>query len=265
VTLVHDLPSWLFAGLTMALFVGAALAGLVVTRTWVRRRGLHALVDNGVIGWIFSALLVIYAIAIGLIAVATWGNASRASGEASDEASRIAAMYRDFGGYPEPVRTELRGTLVRYARSIIDQEWPMQRRGEIPHRGNALLTELQRVFYAFEPATDAQRIVHAEAMRAFNELIEERRERIEAVDYAVPPALWGIVLVGAVLSIVGSYVFSMESLAVHGFMTGLLAAMIGLLVFFIAATDRPYRGAEGVSPLAYELVLNDVMQHESPR
>jgi hypothetical protein len=265
VSFLYDVPSWLFAGLTMAVFVGAALGGLVVTRAWVRRRGLHALVDNGVIGWLFSALLVIYAISIGLTAVATWGNSSRASGQASEEAARIAAMYRDLGGYPEPVRTELRTVLEHYTRSVIYQEWPMQRRGMIPHRGNELLAGLERVFYAFEPTTDAQRIVHAETMRTFNQLIEERRERLEAVDYAVPPALWGIVLVGAVISIMASYVFSMESLAFHGLMTGLLAAMIALLVFFIASTDRPYRGVEGVSPLAYELVLQDVMRHEPPR
>src|SRR5262245_36831845 len=156
----------------MAVFVGAALGGLIVTRTWVRRRGLHALVDNGVVGWMFSAILVIYAIAIGLIAVATWGNSSRAAGEASDEAARIAALYRDFAGYPEPIRTELRGMLVRYTRFVIEQEWPMQRRGEIPHRGTEELTDLQRVFYSFQPTTDAQRVVHAEAMRAFNELVE---------------------------------------------------------------------------------------------
>ena len=77
--------------------------------------------------------------------------------------------------------------------------------------------------------------------------------------------MWGVVLFGAVLSIVGSYVFSMESLVFHGLMTSLLAAMIGLLVFFIATTDRPYHGATGVSPLAYELVLQGEMQHGAPR
>jgi hypothetical protein len=265
VTFLHDLPAWLFATATIAVFVGLALSGLVVTRTWVRRRGLHALVDNGVIGWIFSAILVIYAIAIGLISVATWGNASRASSEASDEASRIAAMYRDLGGHPEPLRTELRGMLVRYTRFVIEVEWPMQRRGEIPRRGTDELTELERVFYAFEPTTDGQKIVHAEAMRVFNELIEERRSRIEAVDYAVPGTLWAIVLVGAVIAITASYVFSMESVALHGLMTGLLAAMIALLVFFIASTDRPYCGAAGVSPVAYEIVLHDLMHHERSR
>ncbi len=262
-TFLHDLPPWLFATLTIAVFVAAALGVLVVTRGWVRRRGFHALVDNGVVGWIFSAILVIYAIAIGLIAVATWGNASRAQNEASDEAARIAAIYRDFSGYPEPVRTELRQRLVRYTRYVIDAEWPMQRRGEIPHHGTDVLTELQQVFYAFEPATDGQRIVHAEAMRAFNEMIEERRERIEAVDYAVPDTLWGVVLVGAIIALLGACVFSMESLGFHALMTSLLAAMIALLVFFIASTDRPYRGASGVSPIAYQLVLHDVMRHQA--
>lgn len=260
-TFLHDLHPWLLASLTIAVFVVAAMIGLTVSRSWVRRRGLHALVDNGVIGWMFSAILVIYAIAIGLISVATWGNAARASTEASDEAARIAAIYRDFGGYPEPARTQFREMLVRYTRSVIEVEWPIQRRGEIPHRGSDVLTKLQDVFYAFEPTTDAQRIIHAEAMGVFNELVEKRRTRIEAVDYAVPGTLWGVVIAGAAISILGSYVFSMESLALHGLMTSLLSAMIALLVFFIASTDRPYHGASGVSPVAYEIVLNDLMRH----
>lgn len=260
-TFLHDLPSWLFATLTIGVFVGVSLIGLVGSRSWVRRRGLHALVDNAVAGWMFSAILVIYAIAIGLISVATWGNAARAENEASDEAARIAALYRDFGGYPEPVRSDLRQQLVHYTRSVIEQEWPAQRRGEIPHRGTDVLRKLQDDFYAFEPTTAGQRLLHAEALRRYNELIEKRRTRIEAVDYAVPGRLWAVVLVGAFIAMVGSFVFSMESLAFHAWMTSLLAAMIGLLVFFIASTDRPYRGASGVSPMAYEIVLDDVMRH----
>ena len=68
---VHDLPLWLAGLSTITVFVGGSLLGLALTRRWSRRRGLHALVDNSVIGWIFSAILGIYAIAIGLIAVAS--------------------------------------------------------------------------------------------------------------------------------------------------------------------------------------------------
>ncbi|MGH7895760.1 MAG: hypothetical protein ACREQL_13895 [Candidatus Binatia bacterium] len=158
-TWIHDLPHWLFAILTLSTFVGAALGGLVLARRWGRQRGLHALVDNGVTGWIFSAILTVYAIAIGLIAVAAWSNASQASSVASHE----------------------------------------------------------------------------------------------------------VVLVGAAIAIAASWVFSVESVRLHALLTGLLAAMIGLLVFFIASVDRPYRGRTGADPGAYELVLHQLIEHQPGR
>ena len=65
--------------------------------------------------------------------------------------------------------------------------------------------------------------------------------------------------VGAVLSIGASWVFSLESVHLHAIMSGLLAAMIGLLVFFIAVTDRPFHGANGIGPDAYRLLPDDLM------
>ena len=257
--LAHDLPHWLFALLTVGVFVCAALAGLVFARRWGRSSGLHALVDNSVIGWIFSAILVIYAIAIGLIAVASWGNSSQASAVASHEAAEIAALYRDLFGYPQPIRDQLKQALIRYTQFVIDEAWPAQRRGEVPSGGTAVLSDFERLIIGFQPTTDAERILHTEALHTFNALVEYRRQRLEATTYAIPGTLWAVVLVGAALSIIASYVFSLETFSVHAVMTSLLAAMIGLLVFFIATTDLPYRGPSGVGPAAYELVLHDLM------
>src|SRR5262245_59147248 len=145
--MLHDLPSPLVGLLIVALFVGAGCSGLVIARRWGRQRGLHALVDNGVVGWIFSAILVIYAIALGLIAVAAWENAARAEGVASQEASRIAAVYADLGGYPAPIGPELRRTLVRYTRYVVDEAWPAQRHGEIPRHGTEILDEFAQALY----------------------------------------------------------------------------------------------------------------------
>jgi hypothetical protein len=245
---------------TVAVFVAAALGGLAASRGISRRRGLHALVDNGVIGWIFSAVLGIYAIAIGLMAVASWGGASAASTIASREAAEIAAVYRDVSEYPEPPRASMQTFLKRYTRYVIDEAWPLQRRGVVPHGGTEILNEMQRVLYAFEPASEGQKAMHAEALRAYNTLIEVRRQRLEAVSYAVPGTLWSVIVIGGLLSIVASFIFSMESFWVHATMSSLLAAMIGLLVFFMLVTDRPYRGTNGLGPASYELVFNDLMR-----
>src|SRR5262249_13031052 len=225
---IHDYPSWLVGVATIAIFVAIAFAGLAVSRQWSHNRGLHALVDNTVIGWIFSAILGIYAIAIGLIAVASWSNSSAAASVAAREAAEIAALHRDLSAYPEPVRGKLVAGLAQYTRYVIEEAWPQQRRGEVPHGGTVILSEFQHMLHTFEPATDGQRELHGEALRAFNTLIEFRRQRLDAIHSAVPGTLWSVVLIGAGLAIVSSFLFNMESFWVHATMTSLLAAMIGL-------------------------------------
>ncbi|MBM4242549.1 MAG: DUF4239 domain-containing protein [Deltaproteobacteria bacterium] len=258
-----DLPNWIVGCVTIALFVGLSVAGLAWSRRWSRERGLHALVDNGVIGWVFSAIVGIYAIAIGLIAVATWGNASEASSAASHEAAAVAALFRDVGGYPQPRRGELERLVRDYTSEVIETDWPLQRLGEVPLTGARVLDDIQRSLYAYEPATIGQGVVHAEVLDSFNQVVEWRRLRLEAVEYALPGTLWGILLIGAAIAVGASFVFNMDSFQVHAVMSGLLAAMIGLLVFFIMVTDHPYHGQTGVSPEAFALALREQMSAPS--
>jgi len=257
---LDDIPVWLFALLTVATFDAVGFAGLVCTRRLGHMLGLYALLDNNTVGWIFSSILVMYAIAIGLIAIATWGNASTASLAASQEASHIVTLYRTLAGYPEPHRSEFMRPILAYTRSVIEIAWPAQRRGEVSEKGTEILFDLGSRVFKFEPTTSGQSVVHAEALRAFNTLVEFRRRRIEATTYAVPTALWVVVLIGAALSIFASYLFNIKSLLAQSLLTTLLASMIALLVFFIASTDHPYRGVNAIKPLAYEIVLSILTQ-----
>src|SRR5215469_15731002 len=121
---LEDLPLWLFALLTVAGFNVIALGGLVCTRRFGQSLGLYTFIDNDTVGAIFSAILVMYAISLGLIAVASWGNASAAAAAASEEASHIATVYRTLGGYPQPLQDNLKDSGVRYTQSIIEKAWP---------------------------------------------------------------------------------------------------------------------------------------------
>jgi len=260
--LLDEVPLWLFALLTVVAFDGIALGGLACTRRWGHSLGLYTLVDNGTVGWIFSAILVIYAIAIGLIAVATWSNATAASSVASQEASQIAALYRSLAAYPQPLQNDLALSLVRYTQSIIQDAWPAQQRGEVTEKGIEILLDFGRRILEFEPATDGQCIAHEQAIHNHNTLVEFRRRRIEAASYAVPGSLWAVVLIGAALSIFASYVFNVPSMFVQALMTTLLTSMIALLVFFIAATDHPYRGTNAIGSEAYQIVLRDLLEYK---
>lgn len=252
---IEDLPLWLFALLIVAGFNAIALGGLVCTRRFGQSLGLYTFIENDTVGAIFSAILVMYAISLGLIAVASWGNASAAAAAASEEASHIATVYRTLGGYPQPLQDDLKDSVVRYTQSIIEKAWPAQQRGEVTEAGIEIILHLWSRITQFEPKTDGQRVIHGQVLDGFNKLVEFRRRRIEATSYAVPGPLWVVVLIGAAVSIFGSYLFKIESLSVHGLLTILLTTMIALLVFFIATTDHPYSGSNAIEPLAYEIVL----------
>ena len=69
---VYDLPTWLFAVLTIAVTVAVGLAGLFATRKWVRRIHGDVHSHNDVVGFYLGAVCVFYGITLGLLAVATW-------------------------------------------------------------------------------------------------------------------------------------------------------------------------------------------------
>jgi len=119
-------------------------------------------------------------------------------------------------GYPQALQNEIKDVLTRYLKSILEEAWPAQQRGEVTEEGIAKLLELGRRIMTFPPATGSQCVVYGEVMRTFNTLVESRRRRIEAASFAVPASLWAVVLLGAALSIFTSYVFKIESLLVHG-------------------------------------------------
>jgi hypothetical protein len=259
--LVHSIPAWAIGPACVLAFVVPGMIGL-----WLVHRNIHqrlnvgeTLIDNGVVGWFFSGVLTIYGITLGLIAVTTWESSSGVAGIASREAATIAALYRDVGGFEPPLRDELRGKLRDYTRFVIEKVWPAQRNGEILNDGNRMLDEFQSRLFANEPKTEALKILQAEALKKFNELVELRRQRTEAVNQHVPEVIWAVILVGGALTVAMSFCFQVQLFRFHLLLTSGLATMIGLLVFLIAALDQPYRGAVSVDSSAYQIVLDGTM------
>ena len=115
----------------------------------------------------------------------------------SAEATAIASLWRDLGGYPQPLRNESRDVLRGYSEQIVRDAWPQQRRGQIPNEGVEWMDRLQTLLYAYEPATESQKILHAESLRAFNQLVQQRRQRLDSVNAALPSVMWWVLLPGA--------------------------------------------------------------------
>jgi hypothetical protein len=256
---IYDIPTWALAVLFAVVFVSVTWLGILLTRPHVRRWVASQEDWNDVMGYVLSCHGVLYGILLGLIAVGTYQNYSDVEQTVSQEASALAALYRDVSSYPEPIRGELQALLREYCRYVIEEAWPSQRRGIIPDGGTARVTAFQRKLVAFEPATRGQEILHEAAFQQFNRFVEIRRERLHHVTTGLPPALWYVVAIGAVLGIVLTWLFSIDRLSVHLAVAGLLSLLTGLVVFLIAAMDHPFRGEVSVSPEAFEIVQRSLM------
>ena len=135
----------------------------------------------------------------------------------------------------------------------------MQQRGIVPNNASGALADFQRDFMSFEPSTERQKILAAEAYRAFNDLTESRRARLNSVTAEMPGPLWLVVVAGAILSIATTWFFHTASFRMHFWMTVLFSALIGLLIYLVASLDNPYRGRVSVTPEPLERVYEQIM------
>jgi hypothetical protein len=207
-----------------------------------------------------QAIMVFYGLAVALIAVSVWQTYTDAAATTSREATAIGVLYRDMGGYHEPLRSELRQELREYLEYVIKEAWPQQHRGQVPRGGVEKVNNVEARLLAFEPATEGQKLLHGETLRAYNQMIEARRLRLDAVLTGLPGALWFVIVFGALVSLSSTFFFHVEDARIQKIQVVLLAIFIGMIIFIIFALDRPFRGDLGLQPEPYELIYDQLMK-----
>jgi Protein of unknown function (DUF4239) len=237
-----------------------ALVGLLVVRRWVLPH-LHIQAgDSHFTGTMVHSVMVFYGLAVALMAVNVSETYTDVSKIVTGEASALNALYRDVSSYPELIRLELQQELRAYTDQVIHGAWPLQRQGRTPAAGIEHMYRFQKMLDKFEPATEGQKLLHGETLHAYNEMIQARRLRLDAVNTGLPAVMWAVIVAGAFISLSVSFFFKVEDGRLHGILVMLLAALIGLLIFVTFALDRPFRGDLGLSPDPYQLVYDQLMK-----
>jgi hypothetical protein len=260
---LFDLPLAVGGPLIVATLCLFGLAGMLFVRRRVLPRLRVRLEDSEFSGAMLQSVMVFYGLAVALIAVNVSQTYSDTSRIVSGEAIAISALYRDVTSYPQPIRSELQGALRDYTEYVIEQAWPLQRRGEVPKGGVELMDRFQARLVAFEPASEGQKLLHAETLRAYNLLILARRARLDAVGTGLPSVMWAVIVLGAFIALTSTFFFQVEDARLHGILVALLATFMGLVVFMILALDRPFRGDLGLGPGPYRLVYEQLKKGKS--
>ena len=246
---VYSNPTWLWGGLMVASFMSAACIGLIVSQRVIRleTRKTH----NDLAGFTVAVISVTYAVLLAFIAVATWESFSRAERIVDTEADYVGSIYFDTQGLPAQMGHNIREDLRAYVKTVIEDEWPVQRTGNVPAQGWAPLRKLHTAVVTMRPTTAGEAVIEAEILRTLNNLYSARASRLSAVKGHIPEVIWWIIFVGGAITTGFTYLFGFEDLRMHLVMTAAVAASLSLVVVLIIALDWPFRGQVSISPEAF--------------
>ena len=260
---LYDLPIWEMVALITGAFLLVNFLGSIFIRPFLRLIVRNQYGANDLISYLLGAHGVYFGILLGLLSLAAYENFNKAETQVTQEAASMSGLYRVFSGYPKPTRDELRQLLREYARSVISEDWPAQRRGETTRGGTELVTKIQTVLYAFEPQTPGQELLHGQALSSFNDLRDFRRLRLYAVTSGIPELLWYVVLIGAITSMVLFWMLEMKFLP-HLLLGGISNFFLATLIAFVVAMDNPFLGEVSISSSPFEQIYDQLMVPKAP-
>ena len=251
--LLSSLPSWLLGILVVGGGVLLSLLGLTAVRRAVPREVRET--NNEVAGFIVAVVGVIYAVLLALVVIAVWEQFESARGIVEREANAVADLYRGVDGFADVDRDHLRERLRTYARTVVDDEWPLLARGRTSERAWEALDAVWVAYLALDPRTGRETAAYEEALDQLDALGDARQERLLASRATIPFVLWLALIGGGAITIGFSYFFGTGNEHAHALMTASLAGVIGLVLYVIIAMAAPYSGDVAVSPEAFQQTL----------
>lgn len=242
--------------------VAVAVAGLLLTQRFIPLSVRKA--HNDTTGIIYAAAYVMFGVTVGFSLFLVWQQYNTARQIAQSEAVAVEHVYRLAEGLPEPERARIQELAVSYARGVVEEEWSSLAEGRSSRRVEALLEELRESVQGYEPRTDAQDALYAEALAEVDEVEDNREFRLLAVNQGIPYMVWVVLVIGGVLTVAFTYLFGMQSVRLHAVAVAGLTILISLLLHTIGVLDYPFNSGVRVQPDAFEQVLRDIGGNGGP-
>ncbi|QGM96272.1 DUF4239 domain-containing protein [Methylocystis parvus] len=247
-----SLPLWLGAFFIVVIPTTLAMLGPILVR---KRYSLSLLVKNNEIAGFTSATVgVIYAVILAFAVVAVWDKFAEAEALVLKEAGAAATLYRISAG-DEPNARGIRTALDDYLTAVVEDDWPQM---ALSREGRDAARALDKLYSAAMKYSDGKSVAAGvEIMQELGAITEARRGRLHHAMGVVPPALWLMLVLGALLTVGFTYFFGLENVRSQVTMTGGLSTIVFLGLFVIVSYDHPFTGEVSVEPHPIKAVFED--------
>jgi hypothetical protein len=238
-----------------------AIAGVY----FVRRRIHYPVLEenNEFAGFMYSMIGLVYGIYLAFTIIAVWEQFSGAEEVAVSEATHLSALWRDAQTMRAEDRAAIQNDLLAYAESVVRDEWPAMARNHAGSpRTSGIYEDLWRRYYAvqLDPNNAVQVAFYQETIGRLNEMGMLRRRRILAANSELPPLMWILLLVGAVVTILFTFLFGTRHAWTQYLVIGVVTGLVAFSILLVDAMQYPFSGDVSIQPGAYESVVESMKE-----
>lgn len=238
------LPTWLLGLITVVPSVVLTVLGATV----LRRRNFQP-EDDGAVTALHATVSTIYTVLLAFVVVIVWQQLTDAGARVETEATRLSNILRDAQAFSPADEASIREAVHDYIELTSTREWANMAEGkDADPVSNTAYENIWEAAYRIEPIGPKQEIFLAEMVTRLNELGAARRSRLLGARASVPSVMWLLLLVGALMVLVLSYLLPHGSWRGSSLALGATGAVISITLFLIFAMDHPYTGDLRVDP-----------------
>jgi hypothetical protein len=236
-----------------AAIVAAIVAGStgflgLLQRIWPNeQRRLH----NELIGWQVSVLGTTYAVIVGFMLYAVWSNFQLADDNAGAEANCLLNVVRTAQGLPGGERLQIQDLARKYVNVMLSQEWPAMSQLHFSPESQRIIMQLWTVVSATKVHDAAEQTSLDHTLTEISQMTEHRRARQLQVMSSLPEILWGVLIVGAIVTIISSCMFGTVDFKLHFLQVFMLSLLVGLALVSIGDINHPFQGSVHVEPTGF--------------
>lgn len=246
----------LWAVAVVVVCVLLSLAGMLLVRRSIAVSTLEE--HSEVAGFVYAVLGVIYAVLMAFVVIVVWEQFNRAEAVVGQEANAIVDLSRLAENLPEPERSQILGTLLAYARAVVEEEWDLLADSKASPRAAEQIDALWQTYRRIEPRTNRESTAYQQSLEELDDLGDARSLRLLLARPGLPALMWATLIVGALITVTFSFLFGVKRARAQFAIVAPLTTTVVLVLLLIGALDHPFGGLIRVDPGAFEAALTIV-------
>ena len=192
-------------------------------------------------GYFISVVGTLYSILLGLIVVNVQSKFDESKMMAQTEASSCSDVANICRGLPRADAVKIRSYLQWYYTVVQQEDWQKIADGSTSEQSIPAYQGLWNAISALEPQTNKQSACFSSLLDSMKRLSDARRYRMSARKRGLSIIVWTVLCLGAVMIILFTYFFWVESASTQLLLTVFVALFVSLNLLLVRLFENPYR------------------------